>query len=79
MTHPKTLDQAVVDFSQEIEIEATPNEVFEGMVHRLTEGHRGGPDQPGLPLELERRPGGRWYRNLGDDTGHLWGLVTRGE
>ena len=71
----QSLDQAILDFSQEIDIEATPEDVFEGIVHRLTEGHSGGPDHPPLPLELERRPGGRWYRNLGDDHGHLWGFV----
>ena len=24
---------------------------------------------------LEARPGGRWYRDLGGDNGHLWGFV----
>jgi uncharacterized protein YndB with AHSA1/START domain len=28
-----------------------------------------------MPMRLERRPGGRWYRDLGDDAGHLWGFV----
>jgi uncharacterized protein YndB with AHSA1/START domain len=26
-------------------------------------------------LVLELRPGGRWFRDLGDGTGHLWGHV----
>lgn len=71
----QSLDQAVLQLHQEIEIEAPPEDVFEGMIHRLTDGHRGGEDAPSLPLELERRPGGRWYRDLGDDAGHLWGFV----
>ena len=25
--------------------------------------------------DLEPRPGGRWYRDLGGDNGHLWGFV----
>lgn len=75
MNTPRTLDQAILEFSQEIDIDASPEDVFEGMVHRLTVGHRGGSDAPPLPLELERRPGGRWFRNLGDDAGHLWGFV----
>lgn len=28
-----------------------------------------------LHMKLEARPGGRWYRDLGDNTGHLWGHV----
>lgn len=75
MNQLQSLDQAVIEFSQEIEIEAPPADVFEGMLHRLTDAHRGGPDGPLLPLELERRPGGRYFRNLGEDTGHLWGFV----
>jgi len=76
MTEVQTLNQAIVEFSQEITIDAPPAEVFEGMVHRLTDGHRGGPpDLAPLRLELERKPGGRWFRNLGEDTGHLWGFV----
>ena len=26
-------------------------------------------------MTIESRPGGRWYRDLGGDNGHLWGLV----
>ena len=26
-------------------------------------------------MRLEPRPGGRWYRDLGDENGHLWGHV----
>ena len=32
--------------------------------------HAGGND-----ANAEARPGGRWYRDLGDDNGHFWGLV----
>ena len=28
-----------------------------------------------LPMVLEPHPGGRWYRELGGDNGHLWGFV----
>ena len=28
-----------------------------------------------MPMVLEARPGGRWFRDLGDDDGHLWGHV----
>lgn len=38
---------------------------------RLNETADGKP----LPMTLEPRPGGRWYRDLGGDNGHLWGFV----
>ncbi len=28
-----------------------------------------------FPMVLEAWPGGRWYRDLGDNAGHLWGHV----
>jgi uncharacterized protein YndB with AHSA1/START domain len=28
-----------------------------------------------MPMVLEAWPGGRWYRDLGNKTGHLWGHV----
>ena len=36
-------------------------------------------ESPGMPaglsLKLEPWPGGRWFRDLGDGAGHLWGHV----
>ena len=32
------------------------------------------PEKP-MPMILEAWPGGRWYRDLGDSTGHFWGNV----
>ena len=32
------------------------------------------PEKP-MPMKLEAWPGGRWFRDLGNDTGHFWGLV----
>jgi uncharacterized protein YndB with AHSA1/START domain len=33
------------------------------------------PDGTPLPMRLEPWPGGRWFRDLGNNTGHLWGHV----
>jgi hypothetical protein len=33
------------------------------------------PDGTPLPMMLEPHPGGRWYRELGGDNGHMWGFV----
>ncbi len=33
------------------------------------------PDGTSLSMKLEAWPGGRWYRDLGNDVGHFWGHV----
>jgi hypothetical protein len=33
------------------------------------------PDGKPLPMVIEPRPGGRWFRDLGGENGHLWGFV----
>src|ERR1700689_1516204 len=32
------------------------------------------PEKP-MPMKLEAWPGGRWFRDLGNNTGHFWGVV----
>ncbi len=33
------------------------------------------PDGKPFPMKIEQWPGGRWFRDLGNNTGHLWGHV----
>jgi uncharacterized protein YndB with AHSA1/START domain len=33
------------------------------------------PDGTPLPMVIEPWPGGRWFRDLGNNTGHYWGAV----
>jgi uncharacterized protein YndB with AHSA1/START domain len=33
------------------------------------------PDRGPMAMKLEAWPGGRWFRDLGDDAGHFWGVV----
>ena len=67
-------DNLLIDLEQKTEIDAPLRASFEALVHELGDGLRGQDDTP-LRLELERRPGGRWFRNLGEEKGHLWGHV----
>ena len=64
----------VVRIEQVLEIKASPEKVFEGLIKHLCD-MEGEPGKPRLKLKLERKPGGRWYRDLGSDSGHLWGFV----
>ena len=48
--------------------------VFETILEQmgpLNEGQAG----VAMPMKLEAWPGGRWFRDLGNNTGHLWGHV----
>lgn len=57
------------------EVIAAPIEVvFETLLEQLGPLNETGPGSP-LPMKLEAWPGGRWYRDLGQNTGHLWGHV----
>jgi uncharacterized protein YndB with AHSA1/START domain len=67
-------DELILNIEQTIEIKAAPEKVFEGLIQHLC-NMEGEPGTPPLKLKLERRPGGRWYRDLGNDSGHLWGFV----
>jgi len=68
------VENLTLDVQQQIEIAAPQQDVFAGMLSQLGEGNTT-PDEQPLAMQLERWPGGRWYRDLGDDTGHLWGFV----
>jgi hypothetical protein len=59
---------------KQIEIDAPLAVVFESLLEQLGPGFDT-PDGKLLPLKLEPWPGGRWYRDLGNNTGHWWGHV----
>jgi hypothetical protein len=70
-----TLDDLTLDVSQEIEIKAAQGDVFRTMLSRLAEEMAPPPGAQPLQLVLEPWPGGRWFRDLGNGQGHLWGFV----
>jgi Activator of Hsp90 ATPase homolog 1-like protein len=69
------LDDLTLDVSQEIEIKAAQGDVFRTMLSRLAEEMAPPPGAQPLQLVLEPWPGGRWFRDLGNGQGHLWGFV----
>lgn len=61
-------------FSREVEIAAPIAITFESVLAELgPENEMPGP-RP-FPMKIEAWPGGRWFRTLGDESGHLWGHV----
>src|SRR5438045_1883174 len=59
---------------KDVFIAATLDIVWESILGEI--GGRMGPEGgPEMAMKIEPRPGGRWYRDLGNDAGHLWGHV----
>jgi hypothetical protein len=69
-----TLDNLTLDIKEEIHVRASLDATFEALLEQMGPGNTGVGGVP-MPMVLEARPGGRWYRDLGDDNGHFWGLV----
>jgi len=67
-------EEMTLDTEQHIEVKAAIGDVFKGVLHRFGEGNSR-PDGQSLQMVLENWPGGRWFRDLGNGTGHLWGHV----
>jgi hypothetical protein len=68
------LEDMTLDVEQHIDIKASPEKAFAAVLHRLGKGNTR-PDGESLQLDLEVKPGGRWYRDRGNGIGHLWGFV----
>jgi hypothetical protein len=64
----------ILRVEQEIEISAPASVVFESILDQCGPGFTM-PDGTSLNAKLEPWPGGRWYRDLGNNAGHLWGHV----
>ncbi len=62
------------EIRKEIEIVAPIAIAFEAMLEQLGPGGEM-PDGRAFPMKIEPWPGGRWYRDLGNNSGHLWGHV----
>jgi uncharacterized protein YndB with AHSA1/START domain len=68
------LSDLTLDITQELMIKAAPGDVFRSLLKRLAD-EMSNPDGKSMSLVIEPWPGGRWFRDLGDQQGHLWGFV----
>ncbi len=67
-------DDLTLDVTQTIEINTAIGDAYKALVRRLTT-ESSAPDNKPMPMVLEEWPGGRWFRDLGNGQGHLWGFV----
>ncbi len=73
---PTTLSEQALqtlEVTREEEIAAPIDIVFETLLEQMGP-YNETPEQP-MPMKLEAWPGGRWFRDLGNNTGHFWGNV----
>ena len=66
--------ELTLDVSQSIEINTAIGDAWKALMRRLTD-ESSTPDNKPMPMVLEEWPGGRWFRDLGNGQGHLWGFV----
>ena len=59
---------------QEIRVNAPLDVTFAALLEQLGPFNER-PDGSPMPLKLEAWPGGRWFRDLGQNNGHLWAHV----
>lgn len=68
------LDNLTLTITQEILVRASIDKTFTSLIEQLGPANEGMNNAP-MPMTLEPRPGGRWFRDLGGDNGHFWGVV----
>ena len=60
--------------NQEIRVRASIETTFAALLEELGPSQRMMDETP-MPMKLEAWPGGRWFRDLGDNNGHCWATV----
>jgi len=70
----QSLENLTLTIAQEIEVNASLEVTFEALLEQLGPGNTT-PEGVSLNMKLEPWPGGRWYRDLGNNNGHLWAHV----
>jgi Activator of Hsp90 ATPase homolog 1-like protein len=69
-----TLEDLTLNVTHEIHVRASLNATFDALLEEIGPRNET-PDGKPLPMTIEPRPGGRWFRDLGRDNGHFWGHV----
>jgi uncharacterized protein YndB with AHSA1/START domain len=68
------IDEMTLSITEETHVRAPIAATFAALLEEMGPSNEGLPGHP-MPMTLEPRPGGRWFRDLGDGNGHLWGHV----
>src|SRR5277367_6929655 len=69
-----SLEATTIHIAEEIEVRASIEVTFAALLDHLGPYNETQVDRP-MPMKLEAWPGGRWWRDLGNNNGHFWGNV----
>jgi len=68
------IENLILNVTQEIHVRASLDATFAAILEEIGP-HNAMADGKPMPMKIEPWPGGRWYRDLGSNEGHLWGHV----
>jgi len=67
------IENLTLTVTQEIHVKASLEKTFAALLEQI--GPENETPERKMPMKIEPWPGGRWFRDLGDGNGHLWGHV----
>jgi uncharacterized protein YndB with AHSA1/START domain len=68
------IENLTTNIAQEIHVRASLEVTFDALLAQLGP-ENDTPEGKRMAMKIEAWPGGRWFRDLGDDNGHFWGHV----
>jgi len=68
------IEDLTLNIMEEIQVRAPLDTTFAALLEQLGP-YNEAPNVGPMPMKLEPWPGGRWYRDLGDNNGHFWAVV----
>jgi hypothetical protein len=68
------IESLTLNVTQEIHVRASLEVTFAALLEQIGP-QNDTPEGTAMPMKIEPWPGGRWYRDLGDNNGHFWGHV----
>lgn len=68
------MEALTLTVTNEMHVKASVAKTFEALLEQVGP-YNETPEGAPLKMKLEAWPGGRWYRDLGDNNGHFWGVV----
>jgi uncharacterized protein YndB with AHSA1/START domain len=74
ITTATRIEDLTLNITEEIHVAAPVDTTFDALLEQIGP-HFETPDGKSLQMKIEPWPGGRWYRDLGGDNGHFWGVV----
>src|SRR6267154_6912820 len=68
------IEKMTLSLTEEIRVQAPIDVTFATLIEQLGPFNET-PEGKSMNMKIEAWPGGRWFRDLGDNNGHFWGHV----